>query len=354
MRWSFTLFRVWGINIDLHLTFLFFFMLVFLLGFNQIVFFVVVFSLVLSHELVHSLVAKLSGVAVPRILLLPIGGLASIELPEDPQLELRVSVAGPLFNFFLAGVFAVVLLVFGLEYLGYGAVMASLLDGGVSVLSPQVFVSLVITLNVILGGFNMLPAFPMDGGRAFRSVLAFWTDYLTATRIAVNVGRVLFLFMVFFGFFVLQNLWWVLIGLFLSLAGGSELRMTALRGRIRGLRAGEVCCRSLSYVNGELVFGEFLERVFSPEVRFYLVADSSGGFLGVLDSDSFDLREVDLGERVSDLVFSGFSVVDESSPVESVLRDFLGGGLVLVSRGGRVSGFVSKECLERFLGGNAV
>jgi len=351
MRWSFTLFRLWGINIDFHLTFILFFFLIVFLGFSQLIFFVVVFALVLSHELVHSLVAKLSGVSVPRITLLPIGGLASIELPEDPELELRVSMAGPLFNFFVAGVFALILFGLGLEYVSYGTFMAALLDGGVSIFDPSVFVSLVITLNVILGGFNLLPAFPMDGGRAFRSVLAFWTDYLTATRIAVNVGRVLFLCMVFFGFFVLQNLWWVFIGLFLSLAGGSELRMTALRERLSGLRVGDLCDRSVSFVNGELTVSEFFERVFVPGVRFYLVADSAGGFEGVLDVESRDLEGVDGGVSVSDLPMSGFSVVDGGMPADSVLREFLSRDVTLVSGGGRIVGIVVRDSLGSVLRG---
>ena len=86
-----------GISIELHLTFIIFFSLFLAAGITNFLFLGLIFTIVLAHELAHSITAKLSGIPVPKITLLPIGGLATIELPEDPMLELRVSMVGQFF-----------------------------------------------------------------------------------------------------------------------------------------------------------------------------------------------------------------------------------------------------------------
>jgi Zn-dependent protease len=129
------------------------------------------FSFVVLHELSHSLVARAHGVHVYDITLLPIGGMARLaEMPEDPATEFQIAVAGPVLNFILAGVTFWVLLATGGAFLGW-------------------LLEKVLVINLALGIFNLLPAFPMDGGRLLRACLTTRHGYLVGTRKAARVGR---------------------------------------------------------------------------------------------------------------------------------------------------------------------
>ena len=159
MKYSLRIFKVFGIPVELHISFLIL-MLVFyavaLLGLipgidiTLAILVTLVFVTVVLHELSHSYVAQRYGVVIERIVLLPIGGVSAMkELPQDPGQELRIALAGPLVNFILAGLFYPLLLLWG------------------NLLSPAMYFLLYnfILFNVLLGAFNLLPAFPMDGGR---------------------------------------------------------------------------------------------------------------------------------------------------------------------------------------------
>lgn len=130
---------------------------------------VVLFGLVLLHELGHSVVAKHYGITVSHITLWPLGGVAWMEeIPEDPKIEGLIAIAGPAVNFALALCALPVLLFTGNPFVAY-----------------------FIYVNIALGGFNLIPAFPMDGGRILRSLLGLKYEWLQATEIAVRVGRTL-------------------------------------------------------------------------------------------------------------------------------------------------------------------
>jgi Zn-dependent protease len=137
----------------------------------------VIFGCVLLHELGHSLVARGFGLRVADITLWPLGGMARMsEIPEVPRIEALIAIAGPAVNFGLAG----------LALLGLAAGVA--LDAQSDL---EDFLWFFLVANVMQGGFNLLPAFPMDGGRLLRAFLARKRDWLAATEVAVRVGRVL-------------------------------------------------------------------------------------------------------------------------------------------------------------------
>lgn len=173
-----------------------------------------VFLCVLLHEIMHSLKAKQYGVHVFRILLLPIGGVASMEsMPRRPREEFMTSISGPLFNFGLAAI-----LFFPLyRYLGHNILFSPDLDTWEKTFAYCFWV------NVILGAFNLLPAFPMDGGRILRAVLTRRLGYLRATNIAVRLGHIFAILFAFVGIFQSPpNFVLILIALFIYLSASNE------------------------------------------------------------------------------------------------------------------------------------
>jgi len=170
--------KLFGVEIKLHPTFLWMLSIFALFGvlnnnLTLLAWVVVVFVFVVFHELSHSLVARAHGIPVHGIVLLPIGGVARLgALPEDAATEFKIAVAGPALNFVLAGV-------------AYGLFILTV---GVSGLLATFF-HMALVINLALGTFNLVPAFPMDGGRLLRAYLATRRSYLEATRIAVTVGR---------------------------------------------------------------------------------------------------------------------------------------------------------------------
>lgn len=214
MKWSWKLGRFAGIDTYVHATFL---LIVAwaawasyagagtaVAAFLGVAFLLAVFGSVLLHELGHALVARRYGIRTRKIILSPIGGLAQLEgMPAHPKQELAVALAGPAVNFALAAVL-----------LGVGTVtawpMLGLLEG-------------LMWANLSLGLFNLIPAFPMDGGRALRAFLATRMGNHTATEIAARIGKVAAVGMGVVGLFTT----WVLvpIAVFVWFAANSELRL---------------------------------------------------------------------------------------------------------------------------------
>lgn len=184
------------------------------------------FICIVIHELSHSFVARRRGFSVRDIVLLPIGGVSEISgLPGAPADELAIAAAGPLASAALALTLALV---------GYatGAVMwpPTLFAGAI--------VSRLMWANLLLAGFNLLPAIPMDGGRVLRALLARRRDELRATVLAVQIGRFIGLAMVLVG--VRYDLWLSVIGLFVFVGAGGERRAAAVRTAVGGLKVSDV------------------------------------------------------------------------------------------------------------------
>ncbi len=184
------------------------------------------FVLVTLHELGHSFAALHYGIPVERIVLLPIGGVAQLRhMPDNPKEEFVIALAGPAVNVLLA-------LLMGAVGLAFGLPLGNPLAGGITLSLSAVF-SYIFFYNVILAIFNMIPAFPMDGGRVLRSLLAMKLDYGQATKIAVNIGRGL---AILFGLYGLFNgaFFTVLIAIFIFSGATQEGRMVQFRQQLRG------------------------------------------------------------------------------------------------------------------------
>ncbi|HEY0196356.1 MAG TPA: site-2 protease family protein, partial [Methanobacterium sp.] len=189
------IFSIFGIPVELHFSFLLLMLAIYLVAiFNLIpgvdvvvaILITLLFVTVVLHELTHSYVAQRYGVEIERIVLLPIGGISAMkELPRDPHQELRIAIAGPLTNLVLAAVLYPVFLLFG------------------NSLSPSLNFLLYyfILLNLLLGAFNLLPAYPMDGGRVLRAFLAERMSFIRATELAASIGKQLAIVMAIVGLF---------------------------------------------------------------------------------------------------------------------------------------------------------
>ena len=192
LGWSINLFRVFGIRLAVHFTFLLLVVYAAWAGWTEnptapwmglaldVVLIVLLFTCIVLHELGHSLTARRYGIGVSRILLMPIGGMAEFDsIPRQPRREFLISLAGPAVNFSIA----LVLLFFLPWPTDWGADTVEFTLPGLG--------DLLLRINLIMGGFNLLPVFPMDGGRILRAILATRLSYLQATFWAATIGKVL-------------------------------------------------------------------------------------------------------------------------------------------------------------------
>ncbi len=233
-RWSFPAGQIAGIEVRVHVSFLVLVALFALVApepgvmaaVASVGWLIVIFTCVVVHEMSHCFVARARGAEVEEILLFPLGGVSKLRhLPESPRDEFAIAIVGPLTSIGL-GVSAAILCL---------ATRQSLLP--IDLVTGSWLVRLV-WLNLILGVFNLLPAFPLDGGRVLCSLLERDHDLETATRSAAHVGRVLAVMMIAVGLFV--DVWLTLIGIFIYLGASAEEAGTIVHARLRGHRVREV------------------------------------------------------------------------------------------------------------------
>ncbi len=231
MRRSIKLFKIFGISINIHVTFLL--LMIFFLsgGIKWLVLMIGVFCFVTLHELCHSLMARYYGVEVREITLLPIGGVASMSsMPEKPSQEFFISVVGPLFNI-------VVILVF------YNP-MKSVLGPEVLFYRPFSTATWPLTfaylywINLMLAAFNLIPAFPMDGGRVLRSLLAGKIGYAKATKFAVGLGHIFAVGFVSFAI-INKSIMLAAIAIFIYMAASNEGRQLDAKESLSKFKIGE-------------------------------------------------------------------------------------------------------------------
>ena len=241
MRWSYKCGRLLGIDLYVHVTF--FLLLGYFLwsGLSQtnnmtvalfeVGLVLITFAIVVMHELGHSLAARHFGIPTRNIMLLPIGGVASLaKMPEKPKEELTVALAGPAVNLVLAALCA------GIRYLNSG-ILFRLDLGSWEAGLVDLLLHWLVMLNVGLLAFNLIPAFPMDGGRVLRALLGFKYPYLRATEIAVNVAKVLAVGFFLYGLSGRGSMMLMLIAFFVWKGGADELNMIRQREMLRRLAA---------------------------------------------------------------------------------------------------------------------
>jgi Zn-dependent protease len=222
LGWSINLFRIRGITLALHVSFLLLLSYIAWEGWLEaglegaawsVATLGTFFTCVVLHELGHSFTAMHFGIGVRRILLMPIGGMAEFEsIPREPRKELLITIAGPAVNFAIAG--ALWLVVGSPSHWSLSSYEADALG----------FAHLLLHWNVLMGCFNLVPVFPMDGGRVFRALLATRLPYLRATFWATTVGKILAIVGALLAVFWWETYLTAVLFLFIFYAGEMEYR----------------------------------------------------------------------------------------------------------------------------------
>jgi Zn-dependent protease/CBS domain-containing protein len=335
--WSIKIATVKGIEIKVHFTFLLIILWAAIEGgtgigggLRGVIFGIVsttlLFSCVVLHELGHSFQALRYKVKVRNITLLPIGGVAQMEhIPEKPSQELAISLAGPAVNFAIAGLLAPlalwILITQIAAYLDQPAYLLS--DTGQRVLSWildslfygtdwKALVFYLLSMNVSLGTFNLIPAFPMDGGRVLRALLALRLDYLRATRIAVHVGRGLAVLLGVAGLMLFQ-IPLVLIAVFIYAGGGYERRMVEVKKALQGLKVSQAVNRQLRAVTPATPLAHVLDLIFHGYQSNFPVVEGRQ-LVGILVREDIlvTLRERGPNVSVGQVMRTDFPVVNLS------------------------------------------
>ena len=263
--WSIPIGRLFGIEIRVHLTF--FFLLVFVwsteavtqdasTALRVLALVGIVFGSVVLHELGHALVARGSGIPAKGIILLPIGGITILDEAHaipDPingwKRDIRIAAAGPLVNLFVAGVSALVLL----------SAMPSLSLTTRPLLHSGGLLRSIVWANLYLGLFNLLPAYPMDGGRVLRAIFSRRLEMVQATQRAVRIGHVFsFLFMMVG---ILTTDWWlVMIGFFLFVGAQLEERSAVFQSVLQSVRLEEIMLTDFATLSPADTLEDALEK----------------------------------------------------------------------------------------------
>jgi len=349
------LFKIRGIQIRMHFTFpliLVFAAIQFALltgrGLTGAAFGIVVtsilFVIVVLHELGHSIAAQSYGIQVKQIVLLPIGGVAELgRMPEKPSQELVISAAGPLVNFALAAVLAI----FGLAYgQDLGLQFAFRLPAGITL--GAVF-SYIFAANLFLGLFNLLPAFPMDGGRILRSLLAMRIDYSRATTLAVTIGQGMAALMGLWGLFN-GGFFLVLIAIFIFGAARQEGRQAQMRRVLGDVTVRDAYSRHARSLTPQSTLREAITLTMSSIQSHFPVRDDER-LLGVLTSNQLAeaLRKAGPDEPVAKFMRTDLQPVspDEKLYIAQQLLGEAGVDALPVVEGGQFLGLVTARDVRK-------
>ncbi len=361
MRWSLHIGRLFGIRLELHVTFVLFLAWIALQqglltgqpghALATVGLMLMVFACVVLHELGHALTARRFGVATRDIVLLPIGGVARLErMPERPSQELLVALAGPAVNVAIA---ALVLL--AMVALGRPPALAAFGDGVLETL---------LLVNLVMVAFNLLPAFPMDGGRVLRALLALRLPYARATRIASAVGQAAALLIGVVGLFLLHNGMLALVALFVFIAAGEEQALARRRTSLTGLPVRAAMLTDFHTLDAREPLRRAVEYLMTGSQTEFPVLDG-GELRGVLTRPALvaalELHGMDA--RVGDAMLAVPCRAEAGEPLEPVFARMRAGECttVPVLDRGRLVGLVTadnvgellqvREALRRFASG---
>src|SRR3989344_6027201 len=359
MKSSTTLFRLFGIDIKLHLSWWFILVLLswslsssyfpeILPGQTKIMYWslgivsaLLLFLSVILHELSHSLVAKAKKIKVESITLFFFGGVASIDDENlKPSTEFLMSIAGPLFSLFLFVIF----------YLIYS------LNGNIFWTAIMFYL---YQLNLILAIFNLVPGYPLDGGRAFRAILyAYYKDLKKATRIAVMGGRAFAIFLIMFGFISIASgsgggLWLIFLGGFLYFIAGKSYEQVLVKDVLSKINVKKIMTNRFIILDPSLRFSEFLQKYQDSDEEIYVAKSSS--FSGILDIKNITSMPAKMQKMISvkqlALPLSKINALRSSDSAYTAYRKISEQDLdfIPVMEKSTLLGFVSKAKLMRKL-----
>jgi Zn-dependent protease/CBS domain-containing protein len=315
MKYSLSLGRVAGIQVFVHWTFLILIGYIVYSNLKQgmgtidilwsILFILTLFACVTLHELGHALAARRYNIKTANITLLPIGGVAQLEsMPEKPKEELVVALAGPMVNVIIAG------LLFPLLSLSGG-----LDDLDVTRFSHHNFLPSLMVVNIWLAVFNMIPAFPMDGGRVLRALLSFKFERHVATRIAASIGQLLAIGFVFVGFF--SNPFLIFIGVFIFLGAQGEAQYAQARSLLSGYTVANAVMKQVPTLKPTDTIEYASDQLLASQNKNFLVVNDAS-VLGTLSRDEIirALREGKGMESIEPFMNRDFLSLQLNMPLE--------------------------------------
>ncbi|GIL00568.1 MAG: site-2 protease family protein [Xanthobacteraceae bacterium] len=351
MLWSIDIGRIAGTVVRIHITFLLFLAWIFVASWvtggpqaawNGLAFLILIFLCVLLHEFGHILTARQFGVATPDVTLLPIGGVARLErIPEKPSEEFLIAIAGPIVNVVIAG------LLIGLAGAKIGTQHLTAID------SAQLsMIDRLAAVNLFIAAFNMIPAFPMDGGRVLRALLAIRLGHLRATEVAATVGQFFAFVLGFLGLF--GNPILIFIAIFVYLAASSEAQLVSIRAMSRDVPVNAAMMTQYATLAPNAHIDEAVDTLLRTSQRDFPVVDGDGRLIGLLGRDEMirALKQLGPDARVADAMQSEVPTVGARACLEEafrLLQEKQAPAVGVTDTAGRLVGLVSSETIAEML-----
>ena len=351
MSWSFNIGRIAGTAILVHVTFVLFLGWIFVASWvaggpesawQALAFMLLLFACVVAHEFGHIFTARAFGVTTPDVVLLPIGGVARLErIPEEPWQEFLIAIAGPLVNVVIA---VVLILLAGAQV---NAVNLYAVENPAASMIDRL-----AAVNLFLAVFNMIPAFPMDGGRVLRAVLAARMGYVRATEIAAFVGQGVAFALGFIG--LLYNPLLIFIAIFVYLAASSEAHLVAIRAMSRGVPVSAAMMTQFATLTPEAHVEEAVQTLLRTSQAEFPVVDAAGKPVGLLGRGDLirALKERGPDARVGDAMATTVPTIAQRRCLDEafrMLQEKSAPAVAVVDGTGRLVGLVTSETVGEML-----
>jgi Zn-dependent protease/CBS domain-containing protein len=351
MRWQWKVGTFAGIDVFIHATFL---LLIGWIGYTHwleygtvakviegILFILTLFLSVVLHEYGHALTARRYGIKTRDITLYPIGGVARLErMPDKPIEELWVALMGPAVNVVIAAILFL-----------YLFATNNLVPMSELTVASGSFLERLMTVNISLVLFNLLPAFPMDGGRVLRALLAMRMDYVRATQVAANIGQGMAFLFGLAGLF--GNPFLLFIAFFVWIGASQEASMVQMRNSISGIPVTRAMLTDFKTVSPRDTLAQVVGLLLAGSQHDFPVVDANGNVVGIVERDTFIRALSEKGQSVPvvEVMRPNVPSVDSHEMVESVLVRLqeTGAKTLPVMHGGQFVGLVNSENITEFL-----
>ena len=351
MSWSLNIGRIAGTVIRVHVTFLLFLGWIFAAGYgvggataawSAVLFMVLLFACVLAHEFGHIFTARAFGVPTPDVTLLPIGGVARLErIPEAQHEEFFIAIAGPLVNVAIA-----------LALVVAAGARLNVADLNAVDNMHTSLVDRLAAVNVFLALFNMIPAFPMDGGRVLRALLASQLGFVRATELAAAIGQGVAFALGFIG--LLYNPLLIFIAIFVYLAAASEAHSVALRAMSRGVPVSTAMMTQYASLTPQAHVDEAVKTLLHTNQSEFPVIDEAGKPVGLLARGALirALKELGPHAQVAAAMSPTLPTVGHRRCLDEafrILQEKSAPAVAVIDSAGRLVGLVTPETVGEML-----
>lgn len=350
MGWSIKLFTLGGTAVRMHMTFPLLLAWIAAVQWTRgtpqdaisgVLFIIVLFACVVLHEFGHIWAARRYGIRTPDVTLLPIGGVANMErMPEKPSQEIAVALAGPAVNAVIA---LVLIAALGLRFDAEQVSLAAL---------QSTFLAQVAIANVVLLVFNLIPAFPMDGGRVLRALLAMWLGFTRGTKVAARIGQALAVVFAILGF--MGNPLLVLIAIFIFLSAAGEAGYVEVREATRGRRVTEAMITAFEPLGVMSTADDAAALLLRTTQQEFPVLDGASRLRGVVTHKAIieALRDKGGATPVLQMMVADVPVVaqgEDLAAAAALLQQSSAHWVGVVDAAGRLVGYLTPESLSELL-----